>query len=363
MPAPLSFFALWLKLQPVDTILGVIRKATGLNELNVRSIRGAIEESLHHVSIALVEVNGSGAETRRETFGRPWPQVSLRSAAKPFQALQLFEAAVDRYHISAEEIALACSSHNSEQDQVDRVAALLQRIGRTEDDLACGPHRSLIKDAGIVLSDPHPPDPPIAPPSRLASNCSGKHTGMLAVALTSDVPTEGYHQIGHPVQQGVGRILERASDIPADKLVSGVDGCGVVCWAMPLEAMALAYARLGAGGEPERAVVAAMMAHPQYVAGARRTCTALMRAFPGEVVAKFGACGAYGVSFPDRRLGLALKINDGNGPAATAALLEAIDQLQLLPNVKEALPDYVEPRILNTRREVVGKYQAFGRLR
>jgi len=332
-----------------------------LSEFRVRAIRGDIEEAEHGVSVAVVEVNRDGSVHGRRNFGREWPSVSLRSAAKPFQAFQVFDGAASRYAITPREIALICSSHNSQHDQVAGVRELLARTGLSESDLVCGPHRSLIKEAGIIVSNPAP-DPPLEKPSSLASNCSGKHTGMLAVALAAQYPSTGYHKLGHPVQSGVGRILERMSGIPGSDLTHGVDGCGVVCWAMPLEGLALAYARLCVAGEPQQAIVSAMTSHPDFVAGARRTCTAVMQAFPGEIIAKFGACGVYGAAFPEQRIGLALKIHDGSGPATTAALLAVIDQLQLLPNAMATLPDYAEPRILNTRREVVGKYEAVGEL-
>jgi L-asparaginase II len=62
-----------------------------------------------------------------------------------------------------------------------------------------------------------------------------------------------------------------------------------------------------------------MMAHPEYVAG-RGACTRLMRAMAGRAAVKTGAEGVFAAIIPEKRLGIAVKIEDGATRAAEAVI-------------------------------------------
>ena len=142
-------------------------------------------------------------------------------------------------------------------------------------------------------------------------------------------PTAGYERAGHPVQERILEEVVRWTGVPRESLVQGVDGCTTVCFGLPLRAMALAYARLGVSEEPAAARVrGAMLAHPQLVGGLRRLCTDLMRESGGRVLAKVGAEGVYSAAWPERRLGIALKVSDGENRSAQVALLGVLRQLR-----------------------------------
>jgi L-asparaginase II len=188
------------------------------------------------------------------------------------------------------------------------------------------------------------------------SNCSGKHTGMLALALHQGWPKADYHRLPHPVQQRCLREVSRWTDVPDASIGTAVDGCGVVCYALPVRNMALAYARLAAGGADR--IVAAMLNHPELVAGEGRPCTEMMRAFPHRVITKVGAEGVYSGVLLRERLGVTLKVEDGHGPAAALAMASVLAQLGLTPQ-----PDALRSRInSNTRGEVTGELRVFGAL-
>jgi L-asparaginase II len=352
----------------------------GGNSLVVEAVRGGLVESVHRVSLAVMDAEGHLVARA----GDPELHTFIRSAAKPFQALPILEdGAAARFGVSEEELALICASHNSEPDQVAIVRGLLERIGGTEDELACGPHRPLAAD--FTLPNPAPTFPLAAARrggqgvrasrhegrkgsaamahGRLGSNCSGKHTGMLALARHRGWKTAGYHEPTHPVQRRCRDSLARWAGLAPDALGEGVDGCGVVAFALPLSGLALAYARLAASPEPgPRAVVGAMMAHPELVAGEGRPCTALMRAYPGRVLVKVGAEGVYGAALPQRRLGIGIKVEDGHTWAAVVALWATLAQLDLDPPVAEALPQFAMIPTLNTRGETVGSLRARGEI-
>lgn len=334
--------------------------------MRIEALRGRIVESAHRVSVAVVDSGGRlvarSGDVDLVTF--------LRSAAKPFQALPLVEdGAAERFGVTADELALACASHNSEPAQVALVRGLLVRIGLAESDLACGPHRPLSADLAIP-DDPHPTSEPADwssdirhRPSRLASNCSGKHTAMLALALHHGWPTRGYNQAEHPVQQRCKRVVASWTDVPETGIDEAVDGCGVVTFALPVKALALAYARIGASGHPApQRVVRAMVSNPHLVAGAGRPCTALMRAYPGRVLAKVGAEGVYGAALLEQGLGIGLKVEDGHTWSSVVALWAVLEQLGLDPPPRVTAPRFAEIPVRNTRGETTGSLRASGQL-
>lgn len=327
--------------------------------LSVQSLRGGLVESTHAASVAVVDTAGRV----RAKSGEPSRVTIMRSAAKPFQALPLVQdGAAERFDVSNEELALACASHNSERRQVALVAAWLARIDCTEADLACGPHRPLSRDLAILDTEQQRALDP-APQTPVASNCSGKHTGMLTLARHHGWETSGYNRRGHPVQDRLLAEMARLSGTPAEGIGQAVDGCAAVTFALPLSAMALGFARLGAQQEPAAArIVEAMVSHPDLVAGAGRLCTALMTAFPGRVIAKVGAEGVYGAALLDEGLGIALKVEDGNAWACNTALVAVLEQLGLEVASAPALRRFAEHPVLNTRRDQVGVMRATGTL-
>ena len=60
------------------------------------------------------------------------------------------------------------------------------------------------------------------------NNCSGKHAGMLALAVGMGWNPVDYHLPGHPVQDRMLREILRWTGLGEAEVASGVDGCGVV---------------------------------------------------------------------------------------------------------------------------------------
>ncbi|MCZ6918288.1 MAG: asparaginase [Gemmatimonadetes bacterium] len=335
------------------------RKGETLADFRVHSIRGGLIETTHEVVVAVVDAAGRHV-VRHGDADLVTP---IRSAAKPFQAFPLVaDGVVDGLGISPEELALACASHNSEVHQVQLVANWMSRIGVKESDLVCGPHRPLAKEAGVRRRDGTLQEVELAPPSRVASNCSGKHTGMLALAKYHGWSPQGYALADHPVQQRCGAAIAEWFDLDMASLRTTLDGCGVVSWAVPLRAMALGYARASRATGPMASIVSAMTTHPGLVAGVRRTCTALMKAYPGRILAKLGAAGVYGAALLEEGLGIAIKVLDGNLMASGVALMAVLDALGLAPTPSSHLADYASPVMANTNGDVVGRYEASGTL-
>ena len=101
-------------------------------------------------------------------------------------------------------------------------------------------------------------------------------------------------------------------------------------------------------------IVAAMIAHPELVAGTGRACTALMRACNGRAALKTGAEGYFIGIIPEAGLGIAVKCDDGAGRAAETIIAAILDKLGVLGDVKEAR-EFLRAPILNTRKTVSGE--------
>jgi len=332
--------------------------------MRVEQLRGGEVETVHEVHVAVVDATG-GLVARS---GDPALVTFWRSAAKPFQAWPLVEdGAAERFGLTSEELALVCASHSSEPGQVARVRELLGKIGCSERDLLCGPHAPL---SDRVAQDYHTRGVRL---TAVYSNCSGKHAGMLALARHHGWPTEFYTRLEHPVQQRCLAEVGRWTDVPAADIKTAVDGCGVVCFGLPLKNMALAYARLAiadfglgiaesTGGrpirDPQSAIVESMLRHPELIAGEGRPCTDMMRAHPGRVITKVGAEGVYCALLTQEQVGVALKVTDGHGVAAALAMAAVLEALGLRPRPASLT---ARPNV-NTRGETVGELRVNGGL-
>jgi L-asparaginase II len=323
----------------------------------IDSTRGDLVESVHAVSLAVTDPSGALVASA----GDPELVTYWRSAAKPFQALPMVaDGAADAFGLGDDAIALACASHSSEPEQVDLARRMLAAIGCNEEDLACGPHPPL---SSAVNERVHREGITMTP---AWSNCSGKHSGMLALARHHGWPTAGYERAGHPAQDRILDEVSRWTGVAPESIVLGVDGCTTVCFAMPLRALATAYARFGVSEEPAAVRVRqAMQSHPELVGGTGRLCTDLMRETEGRVIAKIGAEGVYSAAWPELGLGLTLKVADGDMRSAQVALLGVLARLATrfgaaLPLA--ALASHAEPVIRNTRKEATGSLRSAGDL-
>src|SRR2546430_10303628 len=115
---------------------------------------------------------------------------------------------------------------------------MLQKMGLNESALKCGVHEPYDVDVARELIRLG------KEPGVLQNNCSGKHAGMLALALHLGAPTETYDHLNNPVQQEIARAISKFSEVPVERIAIGIDGCGVPVFGISVSAMALMYARL-----------------------------------------------------------------------------------------------------------------------
>ena len=298
---------------------------TEANPILAQMVRGNWVENRYRGAFAVVDADGKVIFSAGD-IARP---IFPRSAVKSMQALAMVTAgSIDRFALSDEDLALACASHRGEDVHVEGVVHFLEELGLSKDDLECGAHAPGDPEARKGLRLRH------EAPSALHNNCSGKHSGMLSVALAMGVPTRGYIDRDHPVQVRVRSAIEAVIGEPLTEGRCGTDGCSIPTWAAPLEAYARGFARMatGKGLSPDLAAGAqrifdAATRHPHLVAGKDQLDTVVMEAFVGRVMQKGGAEGVQCGAIRDKGWGYAIKCDDGNMDASramVAALLLAI---------------------------------------
>src|SRR5919204_2699845 len=294
-----------------------------MQAISVAARRGSFVESVHVVHAVAVQDGAVVAEA-----GEPGFLTSLRSAAKPFQALPLVRSRDD---LDDADVAIASASHRAEPEQLEAVRRLLAKAPATEADLELGVQQN-------------------RPPERIYHNCSGKHAGMLATCRARRWATEGYRLASHQLQEEILGAVADLAAVDAAEIETGIDGCGVVCFALPLERVAFMFASLATHEGGER-VTQAMRTYPRLVGGLGQADTDLMEALPGWI-AKGGAEGLFCAAGP-AGVGVALKAADGNFRALRPALALFLQRLG------EPLGDSFERVVVkNSRGEEVGELVA-----
>lgn len=314
----------------------------------VEVTRGPFVESVHLGHAVICDAQGG----IMAAWGDPQALILPRSSAKMIQALPLIETGAARAAgLGERELALACASHSGAPMHTRRVAAWLAGLGLSEDDLLCGPQMPSDPEGRAALGD--------APPGPLHNNCSGKHAGFLTVMRHLKAGPD-YVDPDHPVQRAVRAAwAEITGEEPPGH---GIDGCSAPNFAGRLagfaRAMAL-FARPEALGPARaaaaRALVAAMLAHPELVAGEGRACTGLMRAAAGRAVVKTGAEGVFFAILPGRGLGVALKIADGATRASECAMAAILVRLGAIDPADPAIWRWLRRPETNRRGIVTGE--------
>jgi L-asparaginase II len=321
-------------------------------------VRGDTVESIHRGHFIVLDGEGSTVAQA----GDPDTITFYRSSCKFFQAVPLITSgAADAFGFDEEEIALACASHSGQKRHVEVAASMLAKIGLDEAALHCGTHPPFYRPAANELIREG------KNPSTLHNNCSGKHSGMLAVAKQIGADIATYEHLENPVQQKILGIIAKFTEIRRENIAIASDGCCVPNFAVPVRAMAKSFVNLVSrpdsfGGEISDAahrIINASLNHPELIGGTDRLDTQIMQAAPGKLLSKVGADGVWlGGVLPSEQwpsgLGIAVKIEDGDdNRGRPVVVVEILRQLGVLSN--DDLPSISPMAIKNRRGERVGK--------
>jgi L-asparaginase II len=335
---------------------------TATNPILVDVMRGGIVESVHRGALVVSDALGhtflAMGDTQRPVFPR--------SAVKILQALPLVASgAADHWGLSDEALALACASHNGEDLHAATALRTLHQAGLDDGDLACGAHAPYFALAANALAVRG------QAPCALHNNCSGKHAGLLGLAAfralrDPQVSTQGYEQASHPVMREVTQAMGDAMHVDLSHSAYGIDGCSIPTFAVPLTAMALAFARVASGtglsaahAQAAQRLRGAIARAPFMVGGTDRFDTDVMHRLGARVCCKVGAEGVYCAALPEQGLGVALKMDDGNNARAAEVVMAALIErfVTLSPEELTFMQSKSTVRLRNWRGLDVGTLQ------
>ena len=283
-------------------------------------------ENIHEGVAVIIDSDGKIIKE----WGDSTISIYPRSAIKPVQTFGIITSGTMKsLNISYERIALATSSHHGENIHTDMVRSWLDEMHLDENDLANGldwPLGKKRKDY-IIRNDGRK--------SKLLHNCSGKHCGQLAICTHKNWSTLNYHLLNHPAQKLFIDNLEELSEVKIKNI--GVDGCNLPAPYMPLNKFAYTLARLA---DPQKLseeykeacniIFDACTDFPIIAGGTESINSIITKLSNKKLFAKNGAEGVFGVMIPSLKVGIAIKIKDGNSKAAEVALAGVLKELNIL---------------------------------
>jgi len=323
-------------------------------ELFVEVTRNNVVESQHFGAAVVCDYHANVIDSWGDINRLIYP----RSSLKPILAIELVRSGASaHFALSDAELTLSCASHQGEPMHQQLALAWLDRLGLTQDQLACG----------SALPDHIPSAHSLLRSGqngcRVHHNCSGKHIGFLTTAIYLGMPLKNFHLIDHPLQQlSLDKLCDHI-DRDLRQYPIGIDGCGFPAPTMPLVDLALAVARFAKpvvfSENRAKAIYRLQQANirePLYAAGHGTVVSEVNQVTKGSVLVKTGAEGILTAAIPAKGLGIALKISDGSARARSAALLAILDHLDILSEQeKKQLKAHITPTVENSRGQAVGE--------
>jgi L-asparaginase II len=286
-------------------------------------------------------------------------QVYFRSSAKPIQAIPLVQSgAADAFGLSKKEISLACASHSGQEVHQQTVLEILSKLDLVEESLQCGimqpyneKERKRLEAEGKI-------------PTSLHCSCSGKHAGMLALTKFRGCTLEDYNRKDHPIQREILEAVAEFTDMNPDSIPLGVDGCGVPVYLLPINKIALSYARMVDYAQQTnhpyykscKRIIEAMMEYPEMVAGDYEFDTELMNVTNSKLIAKVGCEAVYCLGLMEKKLGICIKIIDGTERAIYPVVLQLLMDHDILTTEEyDKLKHWHNYSIKNNLNETIGE--------
>ncbi|MBV9099421.1 MAG: asparaginase [Candidatus Dormibacteraeota bacterium] len=306
--------------------------------------RGDVPEAAIRGHVAVVSAAGEVLAAA----GDPHATITLRSCVKPLQALPFVRGAAQRIGAGDNHLAVACASHQGEDDHVATVRSLLALAGLSEDALACGAHVPFDETAARRLLASG------LPPQRVHNNCSGKHAAMLATCAVAGWPLAGYTDPAHPCQRAVTAAMSTLMGLDLSSAPWGIDGCGLPTYGVSLATLARAFAA-GQADPGFRRCQDAMAAHPHLVGGTGRFDTALLAESGALLTAKIGGAAVWAATLRPDGPAVALKLEAGAGEALPPVALAVLQRMGAFPEgLPSALEAFASPPLRNWEGAAVG---------
>lgn len=319
--------------------------------------RGGLVEAIHRAHVAVVDSNGR----LLYSSGDPDHVTYTRSCIKPVQALPvLYLGAAEGYSFTDEEVVMICASHSGEEKHLKIIKGIMEKVGISIDDLGCPGHAPFHKDTAKELNGSF---------TRLHDNCSGKHTGAIALCKHKGWDISKYLDLDHPLNMIIMETISSLSGIAVEDIHLGKDGCDIPNYGIPISKMAYLFARIGDPGDSDwrpymERIRDVFLEYPYLIAGTDRFDTIAMKDYPGILISKAGAAGLQSMALKteDGWVGISIKIEDGAYPAVETLSCRILEELVQNPG-EECRKKYL-PKMVRTRSKAEsGSVFALGTLK
>ncbi len=312
--------------------------------------RGKNIESQHLVYAVVVDGDGKIIFSS----GEPEHITCIRSSLKPFQASAAISLnATKSAGFTTKEIALMCASHNGEEVHVQTAKNMANKLGLDESHYECGHHAPYDKESRKKARE--------TGYTAFHNNCSGKHSGMLAIAKKLGQNPKNYTSKDHPVQRV---IFDQLSKLTGNKKKTfGIDGCSAPTPFLSLIETGKLFQLLVTKKYRELTTAyESMIKHPYLVAGKNRFDTDFIEALNGRGITKVGGEAIRGSVIKTEQygpVGIAQKVIDGNHRANEPAIIKICNHLNLLmPSENKKLEKYRTKKLFNHRQIHIGNIEA-----
>jgi L-asparaginase II len=254
---------------------------------------------------------------------------------------------------TTKEIALMCASHNGEEIHVQTAKSMANKLGFDESHYECGNHAPYDKMSSKKARH--------TGYTAFHNNCSGKHSGMLAIAKKLGQNPKNYTSKNHPVQRVIFDQIAKLTGSEENSL--GIDGCSAPTPFLSLIQIGKLFQLLVAKKYCELTTTYdAMIEYPYLVAGKNRFDTDFIEALNGRGITKVGGEAIRGAVIKTEQygpIGIAQKVLDGNQRANEPAIMKICNHLNLLmPNEKKKLDKYITKKLFNHRQIHIGNIEA-----
>jgi L-asparaginase II len=301
-------------------------------EILAEITRSGVVESVHTGHLVMLNSDGSVHLTKGDPTQLTYP----RSTIKSIQTSAMIRSGLK---LESRLVALVSASHSGAAMHQEGALEILATVGLGEKDLQNAKDKPLGQEERRAWANQEP--------TRLAMNCSGKHSGMLATCVAAGWPTANYLDPAHPLQVAIKKELENLAG--EEVSLTSADGCGAPLFLFSLHGLARAMRAITISTDPiHQSVVQACRDFPEMVAGEKRLTTRLMREVPGLFM-KEGAEGVEVATLADGR-SIVFKVSDGSERPFETLMVAALAEFGI------SIKDTTEP--VYGGSEVLGSIRA-----
>ncbi len=318
-------------------------------EIIVKSTRNGLDELYHSGSVCVVDKN----KEIIYSLGDYNQKLYLRSTSKAIQILPLLYYDIDKkYNISLEELAIMVSSHTGSKRHIEVIDQIMAKTN--------------IKDSDFCIKPAYPTDFEMTK-YMIENNlekqakyhmCSGKHLGLMLIEKEfNNGNYTSYFKEDSKVSQLCKNFIARVAEVDQKDIAIGMDGCGVIVFAISLYHSALAFMNMANPNfedqklnECIKRISQAMNMYPDLVRGKGYFCS--IHNEDKNVIAKDGAHGFYAFGLKNEKIGAAFKNFSGDMNLfglITNRIYEIIDY----DNSK--IKEHLNYNFTNDNDEIIGK--------